>query len=291
MLLSLDTTHFRESRTSRGDTAAESCETILETAVKCGVRCFDTAGAYDEAERILGNFIDQYEEGSFRITAKIRPNVLYSVAPDEYQPKLERDLLGSLRNLRLSRVDACLFHNADYLEDPDALKALYALKLAGLTSKVGICVQDPDQFATASASPYLDVIQISYNVLDTRMDRLLEKTGKEIQARGAFLNGLLLCDENEVPQDLWEVKPYLHTLAAYCERYGVSMCELALTFVKTQTKISQLILRVEDAAQLREDCACFARSGDEVSLRELPDQLGGLDERIIMPSLWRGEMG
>ena len=118
---------------------------------------------------------------------------------------------------------------------------------------------------------------------------MLKETSKEIQARGVFLKGLILMDEQDVPRQLSDVKPYLHTLGSYCERQGVTRTELALTFVKTQPKISTLILSVDNVAQLEEDCRCFAQQGNPVALRELTEQLGGLDERIIRPSLWQGE--
>lgn len=287
MQLSLDTTHFREVRTGPSE---QSPGEILETAVQCGVRCFDAAGAYDEAERILGRFLAGYEPDPFQVTTRIRPNVLFGAQPEDYVERLDRSLSGSLARLGLSQVDACLYHNADYLDDENALKALWILKDAGLTRKTGICVQDSEQFQAASASPYLDVIQIPYSVLDTRLDSALEGTTKEIRSQGVFLNGLLLCNEDQIPRGLMQIKPYLHTLANYCERYEVSMTELALTFVKTQPRISQVVLHVEKAGQLREDCALFRRSGDETALRELPDQLGGLDERILTPSLWHGEV-
>lgn len=288
MQLSLETTQFRTPFGSQPRPGTRPQDIIL-CALRNGIRAFDTASAYNEAEMILGSYLDQYEDLNASFTTKIRPNALYSVEPSEYQASLRQNLLGSLRSLYVPRVHAVLFHNADQLGNEAALAALYSLKEEGLTDKVGVCVSDVQQFEQADRSPYIDVIQIPYNVFDTRFDDVLQDTRKEIQARGVFLKGLILMNEQDVPRHLSDVKPYLHTLGTYCERHGVTRTELALTFVKTQPKISTLILAVDNVGQLEEDCRAFAKTGDAVALRELPDQLGGLDERIIQPSLWHGE--
>lgn len=280
--------YFRE-RTARTNYGS-SPDDILTAAVGHGVRCFDTAGAYDDAEKILGRFLKlQKRKSDFIVTTKIRPNTIRNVAPENYFGALRHTLIGSLRNLELDHVSICLFHNADFLGDRAALASLAALKDAGLTEKVGVCVAAPDQFEAASASEFIDVIQISYNVFDTRLDTLLATTNKEIQAGGVFLKGLLFRSEDEVPDHMWEAKNYLRTLSNYEERHSVTRAELAVTFAKTQSKISQLLIAVDNVNQLTEDCEYFMRSGNKVALRELPDQLGGVDERIIQPSLWRGE--
>lgn len=288
MQLSLETTEFRRPY-SGAPRPGTSPDEIMLNALRYGIRAFDSAGAYGEAEKILGDFLQQYEDLHVKITTKIRPNALFSLKPAQYLDSLRQNLIASLRNFGEPQIYACLFHNADHLQDEAALAALYALKEEGLTKKVGICVTDTAQFEAADASPYIDVIQIPYNVFDTRFDGVLEKTPKEIQARGIFLKGLILMNEEEVPRAFNDVKPYLHTLGSYCERHGVSRTELALTFVKTQPRISTLIIAVDNVKQLEEDCRCFAKNGDPTALRELPDQLGGIDEHIIQPALWNGE--
>lgn len=288
MELCLETMYFRE--TGGSGRGGMSPEEILTAAVGRGIQCFDTAGAYDEAEKILGRFIRyQKRKEDFVVTTKIRPNTLRNVSPQNYHGAMRHNIISSLRNLGLSRVSVCLLHNADFLDDRAALTALNALKEDGLTDKVGVCITTSDQFETASESGFIDVIQIPYNVFDTRLDACLARTGKEIQAGGIFLKGLLFRREDELPDHMWEVKSHLHTLANYEERHGVSRAELAISFAKTQPRINQMIIAVDNVSQLNEDCDCFIRTGNTVALRELPDQLGRIDERIIQPSLWRGE--
>lgn len=291
MQLCLETSHMREHFGRRPAPRGTSPLDILNSAGANGIRCFDAAGAYDEAEKILGRFMGEHPSVHFDVTTKIRPNVLYSASPERYMGILRQNLASSLRNLGQEGVYACLFHNAAELHNERALEALWRLKREGLTAKVGVCTSDPSEFEHASDSPYVDVIQISYNVLDTRLDYLLAHTDKIVQAGNVFLDGILLADEDDLPQHLWEIKPYLHTLSAYCERYGVTRRELALTFVKTQPKISQVILDAQSTAQVRADCEVFQRTGNVVALRELPDQLGGIDERFLAPNLWKGEVG
>lgn len=289
MELCLETMYFRQI--SRNTAHGTSPEDILTTAVGRGIRCFDTAGAYDEAERILGRFLRyQKRKNDFIITTKLRPTTLRNVAPHNYYGALRQDLTGSLRCLGFDSLSICLMPNADFLRDAQALEALARLKEEKLADKVGVCTTTAAQFEAASASPYIDVIQISYSVFDTRLDELLRRTDKEIQAGGVFLKGLLFRSEDEVPEHMWEAKTYLHSLTAYEERHGVTRAELAITFAKTQPKISQLLIAVDNASQLSDDCDYFNRGGNTVALRELTEQIGVVDERIVQPSLWRGEI-
>lgn len=274
---------------SKGRPGYEDAEKMLEYAVANGITTIDTASAYGEAEKIVGGFLKHANRSSLRIITKIRPNALFSVEPSQYYHTLKQNIFDSLSNLNISYVDGCLFHNADYVNNEAALCALARLKEDGLVKKTGVSIYLPTEFESALASPAIDLIQIPYNILDTRLDPLLRQCEKEIHARSAFLQGLLLMDEAAVPRNLWNAKPYLHRFRSFCEYHHLTHTQAALAFVKTQPKISRLVFGVDNLAQLKQIKKDFSVSADAVALRELAEEFSGIEERIIMPNLWHVE--
>lgn len=262
---------------------------MLEYAANNDITTIDTASAYGEAEKIVGDFIERFGRENLQIVTKIRPGLLFNIEPKNYFKTIRQNLKDSLAILRLDNVDACIFHNAEYASNPEALEALAKLKKEGLAKKTGVSIYLPAEFEAAMQSPYVDLIQIPYNILDTRLDGLLKKAHQEIHARSVFLQGLLLMDEQDVPQKLWDIKPYLHTLDAFGERNNVTRMQTLLGFVKLQTKISKIVFGVDNIEQIRQVKEAFDTQVDEAALRDLADEFSVVEERLIMPSLWHGE--
>ncbi len=274
---------------SGGRPQLEEAEAMLEYAAEQGITTIDTASAYGEAEKIVGGFIQKFGREKLTIITKLRPGLLYAAEPKDYYKTIKQSLRESLRTLGLEYVDACLFHNAEYAQNEAALEALAKLKTDRLATKTGVSIYIPSEFEAAMHSPYVDLIQIPYNILDRRLDGLLKKCRQEIHARSAFLQGLLLMDEQDVPQKLWDVKPYLHALDAFCERNNVSRMQVLLGFVKTQKKIDRVVFGVDNIAQMKQVKDAFDSFVDPALLKDLADQFTVVDDRIIMPSLWHGE--
>lgn len=291
MELCLGTVQFgmQYGTTSLG--SADNCgaEKMLTFAFENGIRSIDTAGAYGEAEKIVGAFISKIDRNEIEIISKIRPAILYNIEPKDYYTVLKEAVKGSLKNLRTNYVDACLFHNAEYAVNEAALEALDRLKKDRIVKKTGISVNLPREFTYASDSRYVDIIQIPYNILDTRLDGLLKKTEKQIYARSAFLQGLLLTASQEVPPPLADIKPYLLRIDSFCDYHGYTRLQLMLNFLKSQPKIDKLVFGVDNIEQIKEILEAFDAKVDLGAMRELTYEFAGIDERIISPNLWNAE--
>ncbi len=274
---------------SKGRPAQAEAEKMLQYAISHGIGAIDTASAYGEAEKILGGFLKHADRSKLQIVTKIRPGALYSVAPENYYKTLKQNLQSSLSNLHINYVDGCLFHNAEYAANEAALEALARLKKDKLVKKTGISTYLPSEFDHAAASPHVDIIQIPYNLLDTRLNTRLLSCDKEIHARSVFLQGLLLMDEAEVPQKLRDARPIIQRLDSFCEYNRVTRTQALLNFVKTQPKIEKLVFGADNLAQLKQIITDFSVDVDQTALLELAEEFSMTDERIIMPNLWQGE--
>ena len=262
---------------------------MLEYAFENGIKSIDTSGAYAESEQTVGNFLADVNRSDVSVATKIRPGILYNVDPKNYYQVLKDALKGSLKNLRTDYADGCLFHNAEYVLNEEALAALSQLKKDRLVKKTGVSIYIPREFASAIDSPLVDIIQIPYNILDTRLDGLLKKTNREIFARSAFLQGLLLMNLEDIPPALSDIKPYILRIDSFCDYHGYTRLSLLLNFLKSQPKIDKLVFGAGNIHQLKEVIDAYDTTVDLTALRELTYEFAGIDERIISPNLWHGE--
>ncbi len=276
---------------SAGHPTPESSIEMLEYAVHAGIRTIDTAGAYGNAEEIVGEFLSGTDRSKVRVVTKIKPNALDGVPKSQYSGALKSNIEASLKRLRIDYVDGCLFHNAAYVHNTHALQALSLLKEDRLALKTGVSIYLPDEFRTAASSPFVDLIQIPYNILDRRLNAALEnkRPGLEIHARSAFLQGLLLMREDSVPSHIAGAKKYIRAIEDFCREHSISRAALLLGYVKAQSTINQIVFGVDNLSQLRQIISDYQIEINPSALRKLAEELAGADEYIIMPSLWKGD--
>ena len=274
---------------SAGQPDMQDAVEMLEYAANNGISAIDTANAYGEAERIVGAFLAEHGREGVNVITKIRPGILYNADSESYYKILRQNLEESLATLGLKSVYGCLFHNSEYADDEAALKALARLKDDGLVQRVGISIYLPAEFRRAAKSPWVDIIQAPYNLMDTRLKKQMERTECEIHARSVFLQGLLLMDEKTVPQHLRDVIPYLQRLDYYCERNGFTRMQVLLNFVKLNENIHKVVFGVDNLEQLKQVIAAFNTEIDRQELIDLAEEFTAVDERLIRPNLWHVE--
>ncbi len=274
---------------SKGRPNVAQAVEMLERAADDGIRTIDTANAYGEAERIVGEFLTQSGREDINVITKIRPGLLFNIEPENYYGIIKQNLMDSLDTLKLKSIYGCLFHNAEYADNAAALRALAMLKEEGLVAKTGISVYLPREFRSAMESPYVDIIQAPYNILDRRMGGLIKKAKQEIHVRSVFLQGLLLMDAEDIPQKLIDAQPYIQKIDYFCERNGVTRMEVLLGFVKLLDKIDKIVFGVDNMEQLDNILEAFYSRVSEAELKDLADEISVIDERLVTPSLWHGE--
>ncbi|MEF9989120.1 MAG: aldo/keto reductase [Christensenellaceae bacterium] len=271
---------------SAGRPSEKDAVDILSYATKNGVVTIDTARAYGDAEQCVGQFVQNVPREQFRIITKIQPNALDGVT--DYTSVLKQNIQQSLENLHVSYVDGCLFHNAAYVHNQKALRALHELKSDGFIKKSGISIYTPQEFEAALESPYVDLIQIPYNALDHRLDALLntkQARKKEIHARSAFLQGLMLMDT--VPPHLSAAAPLVQKIAAFCAENHLSRTAFALHYVKTQKSIDKLVFGVDNIMQLKQIIEEFQLNVNSCLIKEFAEQFADTPIEIVNPALWQ----
>lgn len=266
----------------------------MDYATQNGITAIDTARAYGNAEEIVGEFLKKktLPREKLVISTKFKPNLLNDVSAKQYELVIEKELKSQLKILHTDYVDAYIFHSARYAFDESKLSAIYRMKEKGLAKRVGVSVYEPEEALVCFKSPYVDFIQAPYSVFDHRMKDSgvldSEKRGECIvDTRSAFIQGLIVLDEEQVPKYLEEAKPIVRKIKLLCEESGVSRVHLAIQYVKREQNISHLVFGVDSLEQLKEDIRFFNESLPEDLLESIGKEFEGLKANIVMPSLWK----
>jgi aryl-alcohol dehydrogenase-like predicted oxidoreductase len=258
-----------------GQVTTDEAKKILKYAKDKGIVTLDTASGYGNSEQVLGEIgVNDYQ--IITKTSSLEDGV------DEVIKNFHR----SLDYLKVSQVDGLLIHNIHNIKDKNfgnLFSKLYELKKEGLTKKIGFSCYTPEQVNFLLDNFKFDLIQIPFNVFDTRLIRggqlkALKKKNIEIHARSVFLQGLLL-DFDNLPS-------YFSVWGAQFEQYqeivkerGLSLLEYALNFALKTQELDKILVGVNSLSQLR----------NIVDSSKLNDSIKGFridDINLLNPGLW-----
>ena len=161
----------------------EGAEAVLRRAVELGVNLIDTANAYgpEVSEQLIADTLHPYPEGLVVATK----GGLTRPGPGDWQrdgrPESLRDALeGSLRRLRLERIDVYQLHAVDpQVPIEDSVGALAELRQQGKIRHVGLSNVDARQLATARAIVPIVSVQNRYSLADRHSEGVLEVCERE----------------------------------------------------------------------------------------------------------------
>ena len=253
-----------------GRTNSEEVTKILQYASENNIDTLDTASAYGEAEKVLG---EKNLEG-FKIISKFMP-------PDE-KGSIKVQLHQSLEKLKQKSIYGYLAHRPmDVLENPKQWEDLIQIREEQLVDKVGFSLNKPEELKELLDKNFIpDLIQVPYNYFDNRFREQmidLHSKGCEIHTRSAFLQGLFFMDSDSLSSHFDEVKPEIKNLQSLAKNLSGSL----LKFVCDCSYIDKVIIGVENLSQLKDNL-------DRLNLSEkLPIFSKNISENILMPSLWQ----
>lgn len=256
---------------------------IIKSAIDNGIEYIDTASIYGEAEELLGKFgIKDYP---VKVITK-----MYAQKPMDID-NIEKLLQNSLQKLKTDSIDGYLLHNASDMYNIHIMQQMAAIKKAGLTKHIGVSIYEPEDAIYASKLEEIDYIQIPYNVFDQRLDntdffQLAKKNGKMVFARSAFLQGLLLCDENNVP--IAEARGSIRLFRKIIKKYNISPLETALEFSCANKNIDYIVFGVDTIEQLMNNLVIVNNLDDSFvkCRRELMHNFNNMPIKVITPSMW-----
>ncbi len=273
-----------------GQTTFAEVGDMLRAAKDCGVTLLDTAYAYGEAERVLGE--QRVTSQGFRVVTKTLPLDAREVSEQDVG-RVSTAFMESLQRLQCRQVYGLLVHNANSLLTPGSAllwAALQEFKAQGQVQKIGVSVYHPRQLENILDRYQIDLVQLPFNVYDQRfgqsglLDRL-KQMHIEVHARSAFLQGLLLLSPNQLPEQFRPIQSHHAKLHNRFRELGLTPLEGCLRHCLQQPAIDRIVVGCETPDQLKAILQAFG----ENPYAELTDmaRFKLQDEAMINPSAWQ----
>jgi pyridoxine 4-dehydrogenase len=156
----------------------EGARKVLRRAVELGVNLIDTADSYgpEVSENLIAEALHPYPEGLLIATKGGLRRTGPGEWPRDARPeRLKECCEGSLRRLRLDRIDLYQLHAPDpQVPLEDSLGALKELQAEGKIRHIGVSNVSVDELERARAVVDVVTVQNRFSLVDRRSEDVLE---------------------------------------------------------------------------------------------------------------------
>ena len=240
-----------------GQVLEDAAASMLQQAMRVGIRWIDTAQSYGSAEEVLGRQLPASHR--FSLVSKL-PAQLQSVFCAQDAEFWEKSFHSSCKHLGVSQIEAFLLHAPADLLKPGGqyLESwLLSLRERGLVQRLGVSIYTAEDLDGVDPA-LLDMVQLPLSLLDQRLLEngtlaRLRSRGTAIHARSLYLQGLLLTSAEQWPH--WvspEVLAHQQALETLAKERGCRLIDMALGFVREQPDIEAVVVGVCSARELSE---------------------------------------
>lgn len=261
----------------------EKVNEILEFAYQSGIKFLDSAEAYGNAHKVIGEYHKNTEKPKFEVITKL-PNELNDV-------NVEKRINTYCKELQVDRINSLMFHSFEsYKTNKKKLNNLTQLKKQGLIKYLGVSIYTDNEFREVIHDKNIDIIQCPFNILDNlnlrgELIKQAKSKGKIIHTRSVFLQGLFfipLEDSNSIVKALQNELTYVHHVVT---ENKISISELALNYGLQQDLIDGVLIGVDNLQQLKQN---IKEAGNQLSEKIIKsiNQIQVKNPDLLNPSLW-----
>ncbi len=270
-----------------GKPAKEHVFEILDTAYAKGVRYLDTAAAYGDSEKVIGEWIASRKIGDVKIISK-----LPAVGDNEKEVKaiVNAKLEKSLEALNVKSLYGYLLHSAkDYSQHKQEIDTIFRSMLDnGAVERVGASLYSPDEITIDDKTP-LNFFQVPFNLFDTRFRLWLTLDCVSMMVRSVFLQGLFFLSPDELTRKLPESVPMIKRLNDTAKKFDMDIAEMAIAFVISFPNIFGVVFGVESIRQFESNfdkfcCACPLEKGQ---VDYIMHEFNAVPDSVYNPILWK----
>lgn len=223
---------------------------VLRRALDLGVNFIDTADAYgpDVSERIIAEALHPYPRGLVIATkgGQTRPSASEWV-PDGRPEHLREACEGSLKRLKLERIDVYQFHRPDpHVPVEDSIGELKRLKDEGKIRHVGVSNFNVEELQVARRIVAIVSVQNRYNVADRTSEDVLDVCARE---------GIAFIPWAPVARGSAEKLEASSGLETVAKRHGVSVFQAAIAWLLAKSPAMLPIPGTSSVAHIEENVA------------------------------------
>lgn len=265
-----------------GKPSKQVVDEILLYAFNVGIRELDTAEAYGDSQKVIGDFLKNHPQNTFSITTKMH------LEGSSISNKIYKDL----EELNVPFIDGYMFHNyKDYNQNPSLVDQLLDFKKIGLIKRLGVSLYTNEEAFNTLINTEVDFIQIPFNILDNLNNRievleLANSKGIQVYVRSVFLQGLFFLDKSKYTNKLKPAIKYIDKIYQIANDYNLSIQELCLGYVLTNKYVSKVVIGVESLSQLKNNFEIIDNINIPKEVIELINDIKVKETEILNPSFW-----
>src|SRR5947199_530947 len=244
----------------------EECRAVLRRAIELGIDFIDTADSYgpEVSERLIAEALHPYPE-NLLIATKAgfqRPGPNHWVE-DGRPEHLRSAVEGSLRRLRLERIDLLQLHRIDpKVRMEDQIGALVDLQRAGKIRHIGLSEVSVKQIEAVRRITPIVSVQNRYNLVDRNSEDVLEHCTSE---NLGFIPWFPLATGELAKQD--------GPLTRAAKRLNAKPAQIAVAWLLQKSPVMLPIPGTSKVKHLEENTAAALIELDDSIVQEL-DKLG-----------------
>jgi aryl-alcohol dehydrogenase-like predicted oxidoreductase len=265
---------------------------LIRQAVDQGINLFDTAPAYGESERLLGQALT----GSLAYVAtkvavpKDRDNHLLTgtALPRAIMESVD----ASLRNLGREALDIVQIHNAtvEVIDQGEMALVLMEARDRGKIRALGASVYTEAEALAAIRAGCFEVLQVPYNLLDQEMAGRVfpaaARQGVGLMVRSAFLKGVLSAKAQWLPPEMARLRQAAESLRDTLEVPWEALPETALRFCLSAPEVATVLVGLRTVEELDAALQAAARGPLPEALMTRTPGLALTDRHLVNPSYW-----
>ena len=246
----------------------DEARALLRRTVELGVDLIDTADSYgpDVSEELIAEALSPYPDGLVIATKGGLRRTGPGEWPRDARPeRLKESCEGSLRRLKLDRIDLYQLHAPDpEVPYEDSVGALRELQEEGKIRHIGVSNVSVDQLEQARSLVAVVTVQNRYNLTDRHSEDVLEACERE---GIGFIPWFPLATG-----DLAQPGGPLEEIAG---RHGATPSQVALAWLLARSPVMLPIPGTSSVAHLEENWAALDLSLDEGERQRIADAAGG----------------
>lgn len=229
-----------------GKPSEEAAFELLDTAKAHGVTALDTASHYGDSERVVGAWLQSRKAECFTVSK-------FKLFSEDPLSELEEQIVES--KARLGKIDGYMYHDADQMrrwhgtvkERLERMKEEEDMRFYGASVYTA---EDVEDFLKLDG---LGAIQMPMSLLDTRIIergllKELHDRGVLVFIRSVFLQGMLCMDTP--PEKFDFMKPSIDLLREVAKAEGISLMQMAVSFIRDLPEVDALVLGCEKPEQV-----------------------------------------
>lgn len=263
-----------------GQVQQDEVRGILQLAKKNGINTLDTSSAYGTSESVLGKFLSE-NNLHFQIVSKY-PQSNSNVAAV---------FTASIEKLHQKKLYGYLVHHFEFYQShPWLWEEMSQLKAEGKIEKIGFSLYHTIQLEyLLDKGIAFDILQFPYNLFDRQFEFYLpqlKQCGVEIHTRSAFLQGLFFKGVHTLTGKLLPMKKYLQRLHEYCSINGISIEQLALSYVASNANVDGVLIGVDNCQQLQANVDALQNEIRQEDI-DFVSSINVLEKELLNPVNWK----